>query len=290
LLAALAAANLDGLDPAVRRGTLARYRAFAAAAAGGLDGTWAYEDTRASYVLLDGVALGDDAPRLARFLVEDFAHYAAARKPPDRRTLLLVDEFSALRLPNAAALVERLRSFGAGIIIAAQSPEGLHDDAREADRLLAAAATIIAHRVANPDPVVTRAGTIKRAERSHQLDGTAATGAGSLRMQDAYRIDPNDLRSLPPGVAWIVHGGQAAKVAVTRTAAPVITDALTAPLPNTKSAVSAEAIETDEMTAQPADAIPVSAPNVESSPVAAAFSAADPKLAPPRRRIVPGEE
>src|SRR5581483_7509803 len=169
LLAALAGANLDGLDPAVRRGTLARYRAFAAAAAGSLDGTWAYEDTRASYLLLDGVALGDDAPRLARYLVEDFAHYAAARKPPNRRALLLVDEFSALRLPNAAALVERLRSFGAGIVIAAQSPEGLHDDAREAARLLAAAATVIAHRVAGPDPVVTRAGTTRRAERSHQL-------------------------------------------------------------------------------------------------------------------------
>ncbi|MEW6155178.1 MAG: hypothetical protein AB1673_14515 [Actinomycetota bacterium] len=229
LLAAIAAANLDGLDPAVRRGTLARYRAFAAAAAGSLDGAWAYEDTRASYLLLDGVALGDDAPRLARYLVEDFAHYAAARKPPDRRALLLVDEFSALRLPNAAALVERLRSFGAGIVIAAQSPEGLHDDAREADRLLAAAATIIAHRIANPDPIVTRAGTVKRPERSHQLDGPAATGAGSLRMQDAYRIDPNDLRSLPPGVAWIVHGGHAAKIAVARTNAPTVALPLPAP-------------------------------------------------------------
>jgi hypothetical protein len=229
LLAALAGVTPDGLDPAVRRGTLARYRAFAAAAAGSLDGTWAYEDTRASYLLLDGVALGDDAPRLARYLVEDFAHYAAARKPPNRQALLLVDEFSALRLPNAAALVERLRSFGAGVVIAAQSPEGLHDDAREADRLLGAAATIVAHRVADPDPIVTRAGTIKRAERSHQLDGPTATGAGSLRMQDAYRIDPNDLRSLPPGVAWVVHGGHAAKIAVTRTSAEPAPDSPIAP-------------------------------------------------------------
>jgi hypothetical protein len=219
LLAAIAAVELEGLDPAVRRGTLARYRAFNAAAAGSLDGHWAYEDTQASYLLLDGVALGDDAPRLARFLVEDFAHYAAVRKTPDRKTLLLVDEFSAIRLPNAAALVERLRSFGAGIVIAAQSPEALHDDAREADRLLATAATLIAHRIANPDPIVTRAGTTKRAERSHQLNGTLATGAGSLRMQDTYRIDPNDLRSLPPGLAWIVHGGHATKTAITRSAA-----------------------------------------------------------------------
>jgi hypothetical protein len=39
---------------------------------------------------------------------------------------------------------------------------------------------------------------------------------GSLRLQDAYRVDPNDLRSLPPGVAYIVTGGRAAKVAVAR--------------------------------------------------------------------------
>jgi len=39
---------------------------------------------------------------------------------------------------------------------------------------------------------------------------------GCLRLQDAYRIDPNDLRSLPAGVAWIVTGGRAAKVAVAR--------------------------------------------------------------------------
>jgi hypothetical protein len=37
---------------------------------------------------------------------------------------------------------------------------------------------------------------------------------GSLRLQDAYRIDPNDLRSLPPGVAYVVTGGRAAKIAI----------------------------------------------------------------------------
>ena len=29
---------------------------------------------------------------------------------------------------------------------------------------------------------------------------------GSLRLQDTYRIDPNDLRSLPPGIAWVATG------------------------------------------------------------------------------------
>jgi hypothetical protein len=214
LLAALPTLTLEGLDPAVRRGTLARYRAFAAAAAGGLDGDWAFEDVRASYVLLDGVALGDDAPRLARFFVEDFSHYAAARKPPGRRALLLIDEFSALRLDNAAAILERLRSFGAGVVVASQSVEGLHDDPREADRLLNAASCLITHRLADPEQLVLRAGTVRRAERSHQLEVGGPTGAGSLRLQESFRLDPNELRCLAPGQAAVVSAGRVAHVAV----------------------------------------------------------------------------
>jgi hypothetical protein len=135
-----------------------------------LSGQWAYEDTHASHILLDGVALGDDTPRLARYLLEDFQHYAAARKAPDRKALLVVDEFSALRVPNAAALLERLRSFGVGVVIASQSVEGLHDDPNERARLLGAATTVIAHRLADPEPVAGRGGTVHKPERSHQLD------------------------------------------------------------------------------------------------------------------------
>ena len=75
---------------------------------------------------------------------------------------------------------------------------------------------MIAHRLADPEPVAARAGTVKRAERSHQLDQVGATGMGSLRIQETYRIDPNDLRNLAPGVAWITTAGRAAKVAVAR--------------------------------------------------------------------------
>jgi hypothetical protein len=214
LLARLGTAG--DVDAAVRKGAISRYRSFAAAVGGRLTGDWAFEDTRASYLLLDGLSLGDDTPRLARYLLEDFTHYCTSRKPPDRKVLLLVDEFSALRLGNAAALFERLRSFHTGVVLAAQSVEGLHDDEAERARLLNSASTLIAHRLADPDPIVTRAGSIRRPERSHQLDAGGATGMGSLRLQDTYRIDPNDLRSLPPGVAYVVTGGRAAKVAVSR--------------------------------------------------------------------------
>jgi hypothetical protein len=89
--------------------------------------------------------------------------------------------------------------YGTGAVLTAQSGEGLHDDPAERDRLLNSASTLAAHRLADPDLIVTRAGTIRKAERSHQLDATGATGAGSLRIQDAYRIDPTapDIRPLP---------------------------------------------------------------------------------------------
>jgi hypothetical protein len=213
LLAGLTRTDAD-IDASVRKGTLSRYRSFATAVGDNLCGQWAYEDTQASYILLDGVALGDDTPRLARYLLEDFQHYASSRKPPDRRALLIVDEFSALRVPNAASLLERLRSFGVGVVVASQSVEGLHDDPGERARLLGAASTVIAHRLADPEPVAARAGTVQRAERSHQLDHLGVTGMGSLRIQETYRIDPNDLRNLPAGVAWVTTAGRAAKVAV----------------------------------------------------------------------------
>jgi hypothetical protein len=113
-----------------------------------------------------------------------------------------------------AALLERLRSFGVGVVIASQSVEGLHDDPGERARLLGAASTVIAHRLADPEPVCARGGTVQRAERSHQLDHLGATGMGSLRIQETYRIDPNDLRNLPAGGAWITTAGRAAKAAI----------------------------------------------------------------------------
>jgi hypothetical protein len=266
------------VDTAVRKGTLSRYRSFAGAVGECLTGGWAFEDTRASYLLLDGLGLGDDTPRLARYLLEDFSHFASTRKDPARKVLLLVDEFSALRVTNAAALFERLRSFNAGVVFAAQSVEGLHDEPAERDRLLNATSTIIVHRLADPEPVVARAGTIRRAERSHQLDVAGPTGQGSLRIQDTYRVDPNEVRSLPPGVAWVISGGRAAKVAVAATrpattgpapTSPPPTSATVSPIPPADSVaehVEPELVEVRSTTTtaavpQPAAAPPSAAPN-----------------------------
>jgi hypothetical protein len=51
---------------------------------------------------------------------------------------------------------------------------------------------VIAQRLADPAFVADPDGTMQKAERSHQLDPGGATGFGSLRLQETFRVDPND--------------------------------------------------------------------------------------------------
>lgn len=198
-------------------GVANRYRAFFAAVGTALDGSWAFEDTQACYVLLEGLALKGEAARLGRFFLEDFAHYAAARKPPDAPVLLVVDEFSALEsTSDAAHLFERLRSFGAAVVISSQGYAGL---GAAADRILDAAHTLVLHRSGEPERLAGRAGTVSRLDHTRYVD-TEATPAASGRREGAvvrreqWRVRPNDVRQLPVGEAMVISGGLAARVRV----------------------------------------------------------------------------
>src|SRR5207237_9867519 len=107
-----------------------------------------------------GLALKEEARSLGRYLLEDFANYVSKRKPADQPILLIIDEFSALSGggADAANLFERLRSFGAGIMVTSQTNEGLGADARQ---LIGAAAVTIAFQCADPEAIAARAGMVK---------------------------------------------------------------------------------------------------------------------------------
>ncbi len=60
-------------------------------------------------------------------------------------------------------------------------------------------------------------------ESSVQHEGGQATGMGSARMQHAFKVDPNEVRALQPGMCFVIGSGRAAKVAIAR--APVVSDA-----------------------------------------------------------------
>src|SRR3989440_7624312 len=212
------ATEIDDLADRDVAGVANRYRAFFGALGGSLDGAWAFEDPAACYLLLEGLALKAEAARLGRFFLEDFAHYAGVRKEPARRVLLVVDEFSALEsAADAAHLFERLRSFGAAVIVSAQGYAGL---GAAADRILDAAQTLVLHRCADPERLVARAGTVPRVEHTRYLpsrdDPRGAGREGAVTRREGWRVRPNDVRQLPVGEAVVVSGGKAGRVRVER--------------------------------------------------------------------------
>jgi Helicase HerA, central domain len=204
-----------------------RYEAFFGQTRGMLDGTWAWEDTTAAYLLLDSLALREEASGLARFLFEDFAHYFTTRKDRERFCLLIVDEFSALAQgAGMAARIEQARGFHTGLVLAPQVVQGMGDE-NEAARILGSVETVICHRVNTPEDIVMLAGTRLWMEYSSHYGPEGSSGEGSARVQHQYKIDPNKVRGLPPGAAYIISRGRAMRTQVLR--APDIRETLPEP-------------------------------------------------------------
>ncbi len=103
-----------------------RYQVFFSAMAGQLDGTLDYANADAVYLRVRGFTLRNEAPRLGRFLISDFMHYIAERRRSGVQTLLIIDEFNALRMrEETSILFEQVRSFGGNLMISAQGYAGL---------------------------------------------------------------------------------------------------------------------------------------------------------------------
>jgi hypothetical protein len=203
------------------QGVYARYRALFGALNGKLDGQWAYEDARAGYLLLDGIALKEEARGIGRYLLEDFGQAMVKRLAPGERVLLVVDEYSALSESSAAEeLFERVRSphgsGGAGVIVTSQSYAGLGEGA---ERMIAAAATTILFQCADPERLVVRAGTSTHYRTSYSSERTSLFPAvrpsrETIRGDDRPRLDPTLVQTLPIGACYLVPSGAYQLVAV----------------------------------------------------------------------------
>jgi hypothetical protein len=238
--------------------TRLRYQAFFTQTRGAVDGDWAWEDTEAAYLLLDTLALKDEASGLARFLLEDFAQYFALRKPRGRLCVMIVDEFSSLTAAGSmASRLEQARGFNTALILAPQTAAGLGEPA-EADRILGSVETVVCHRVNTPEAVIALAGTRQVVEYSTQFDkATGPTGEGSARLQHAFKIDPNQVRALQPGEAFVINRGRALKARIHR--APQITQ----PLPDAAPARLADVVVKEPVLA---DVAAVAAPDRPAPP------------------------
>lgn len=124
--------------------------------------------------------------------------------------LVLVDEFPQLvadgldAADQATALIETARSAGQGLIVAAQSVEGLSGDPVAERRLLGGGAAVILGRMKAPEQAVSLGGTDTRLEAAANVEVATMT---SGRTQHVFAVDPNRVRQAQPGHWWILQGG-----------------------------------------------------------------------------------
>jgi hypothetical protein len=214
-----AQADLEQLaaDPTVLAGVRGRYSAFFRALHGTADGRWGLEDVDLAVLTIPTIASRTDADAAVRLVLEDLGHFATRRKARVGDDVLLVlDEFSAIQggTDQAIHLAERLRDVGVPVIFGAQSPEGLGDERQQWRLLHTLGGGLVLHQLPDPDRLIELAGTIRVAEQTWQLDPWGPAGQARVHMTDRPRVDPNQVRQLHPGEAFLIQGGRAVKLSV----------------------------------------------------------------------------
>jgi hypothetical protein len=222
---ATAQADLEQLaaDPQVLAGVRGRYSAFFRSLHGTADGCWALEDVDLAVVTIPTIASRTDADAAVRLVLEDLGHFATRRKARVGDDVLLVlDEFSAVQggTDQAIHLAERLRDVGVPVVFGAQSPEGLGDERQQWRLLHTIGGGLVLHQLADPDILVGLAGTVRAPEQAWQLDGWGPAGQARVHMQERPRVDPNQVRQLNPGEAYLIQAGRAVKLSVLQAPVP----------------------------------------------------------------------
>jgi hypothetical protein len=220
-----ARADLEQLaaDPQVLAGMRGRYSAFFRALQGKADGCWGLEDVDLAVLTIPTIASRTDADAAVRLVLEDLGHFATRRKARVGDDVLLVlDEFSAVQggTDQAIHLAERLRDVGVPVVFGAQSPEGLGDERQQWRLLHTIGGGLVLHQTPDPDLLVQLAGTVRVAEQAWQLDPWGPAGQARVHMTDRPRVDPNQVRQLHPGEAFLVCGGRAVKLSVLQAPVP----------------------------------------------------------------------
>ena len=196
-------------------GTYNRYAALLSKLDGKLDGAWSYDSVDAAYISLDGLALSGTVSGLARYFVEDFAHYAGQRKPKERRVLFIFDDLGAVDA-NLTNMFERLRSRGVSVYVSGQSDRSIafRGLLQNAERILSSATTLVLHACSHPHEILARAGTEAIIEESSQVAGEREAGRSSLRLTEVLKVHPNEVMQLPVGEAYVIAHGKAQRVRV----------------------------------------------------------------------------
>jgi hypothetical protein len=183
-----------------------------------LDGPGRLADADAWYFILEGTREQSVAEAQAMAITELIAHAATDRRTEPRSILLAADDYSAVsrRVP-LSNLYERGRSLGLGVMVSAQSWQGLGIDDDERNRIAATAdGGLWVMQTPYPEPLVSLAGTRRVLESARKLTGAAWGDEGTTRIQHAWTADPDLIRQLDTGQACYIHRGTATYVQVAR--------------------------------------------------------------------------
>lgn len=178
---------------------------------------FALEDVRCAIFSMRVQSVGDTSRRFLDFLVEDLKDFVGKRQK--RPGILIIDEFGQFSNNNIIALLTLARSARMGVILATQDMATL-DDRQTQEIVLANCRTKLLMATDNPEDVGQRAGTKKQIEASYQHEDGAMTGMGSARIQDAFRVDMNQVRQLRPGEVIVIRQGHTAKMSVSQVDIP----------------------------------------------------------------------
>lgn len=164
-------------------------------------------------------------------------HLNPATGEQNRLNFLVVDEFAALGATGLIDAVERSRSHGGAVMLSAQSLTGLNVVGDGfLDRVSASTSVKLMHRAeaeaeALAQLLGTRKGFAETTQTFEDADGLGsqirASGQGSLREVDKFRVHPNTFRTLAPGevvAMWSVPQLTAEVVSVRKTALPPVDD------------------------------------------------------------------
>ena len=220
-----AQADLEQLaaDPHVLAGVRGRYSAFFRSLQDKADGCWGLEDVDLAVLTIPTIASRTDADAAVRLVLEDLGHFATKRKARVGDDVLLVlDEFSAVEggTDQAIHLAERLRDVGVPVVFGAQSPEGLGNERQQWRLLHTIGGGLVLHQTPDPEVLVQLAGTVRAPEQAWQLDAWGPAGQARIHMADRPRVDPNQVRQLHPGEAFLIQAGRAVKLSVLQAPVP----------------------------------------------------------------------
>lgn len=242
-------------DSSVTSGAAGMRSRFAAVAEGAAGAVLVDEpgglDLEQAIVAGDIVVLNLDAAQdleaaqfIANLAISDFVstiarlghagwHIDPATGQQNRLNFLVVDEFAALGATGLIDAVERSRSHGAAVMLSAQSYTGLSVVGEGFLERVSTSTTVkFIHRAeAEAETLAqligTRKGWAETQQTFEDLDALGsqfrASGQGSLREVDKFKIHPNTFRTLAPGevvAVWGVPQLRAEVVSVRKTATP----------------------------------------------------------------------